>query len=253
MPTYYDSKLKLLINLFDSQKFLFSKELLDKGYSNDLVQYYRKAGWIKSIGKGVYTRPDREITLYDALETFQKKMTFDFHLGGKSCLASVYNIQHFAVFKESMPELFCRNLAEIPLWFKTTFKQNVVLRQTDFLKSDAGIEKVSFAGNEVEVSAPERGFLELLNYIPKETSVSEAKEILELLVNLRPALLQELLCSSTSIKVNRLFLYLSEDVNHSWFKYLNLDNINLGNGVREIEKGGKLIGKYKIVVREEEI
>ena len=56
-----------------------------------------------------------------------------------------------------------------------------------------------------------------------------------------------------SLKVKKLFFYLSAKVNHSWFKYLKIDNIDLGKGIREIEKNEKFIEKYQIVVKEEEI
>lgn len=254
MTTLSNNKLKLLLSLFDSHKILLSEELLDKGISNDLIQYYRKSGWIKSIGKGVYTRPNIDVSLYDTLEVLQKKMKLKIHLGGKTCLSKVYNVQHFVELKESKTEVFCSRETNLPLWFKEKFSNEIVIKQTEFLKTDKGIVQFSFPSNDIEeISTPERCFLELLNYVPNETSVSEAREILELLVNIRPSLMQMLLQESTSVKVNRMFFYLSEKVNHSWFKYLNKENINFGFGIREIEKGGHFVEKYNIIVKDTEI
>ena len=70
---------------------------------------------------------------------------------------------------------------------------------------------------------------------------------------MRPKLLQERLENCKSIKVKRLFLYIAEKVNHNWFKYLNAEQIDLGLGIREIEKHGQHIRKYQIVVKEEQI
>lgn len=253
MATFSNNKLKLLLNLFDSHKILLSEELLDNGFSNDLIQYYKKSGWIKNIGKGVYTRPDVTVFLFDAIEVLQKKMSLKIHLGGKSCLSKVYNIQHFVKLKESKTELFCSKETNIPLWFKEKFSNEIIVKRTEFLKTYGGIVNFSFPKNEIEISTPERCFLEFLNYVPNETSVSEAREILELLVNIRPAFMQKLLQESSSVKVNRLFFYLSEKVNHSWFKYLKKENVEFGSGIREIEKGGHFVEKYNIIIKDSEI
>lgn len=253
MTTFSNNKLKSLLSQFDSHKILLSEELLDNGFSNDLIQYYRKSGWIKSIGKGVYTRPRDDVSLFDAIEVLQKKMNLKIHLGGKSCLSKVYNVQHFVELKKSKTELFCNRETNFPLWFKEKFKDKIIAKRTEFLKTDEGIVNFSFPKNEIEISTPERCFLELLNYVPKETSVSEAKEILELLVNIRPSFMQKLLQESSSVKVNRLFFYLSEKVNPSWFKYLKKENVEFGSGIREIEKGGHFVEKYNIIIKDNEI
>jgi hypothetical protein len=43
-------------------------------------------------------------------------------------------------------------------------------------------------------------------------------------------------------------LYFSEAANHSWFKYLDIDKINLGSGKRSIVKDGTYNEKYRITV-----
>jgi len=47
---------------------------------------------------------------------------------------------------------------------------------------------------------------------------------------------------------SKLFLYFSEAANHSWFKYLDIDKINLGSGKRSIVKDGIYNEKYRITV-----
>ena len=44
MTTITSKKLKLLLSLFDTNKVLFSQELLNQGFSIDLIQWYKKAG-----------------------------------------------------------------------------------------------------------------------------------------------------------------------------------------------------------------
>jgi hypothetical protein len=48
--------------------------------------------------------------------------------------------------------------------------------------------------------------------------------------------------------VKRLFLYMSERADHAWLERIDRSRIDLGSGIREIEKGGKLDKKYGIVV-----
>ena len=74
--------------------------------------------------------------------------------------------------------------------------------------------------------------------------------------------------STTDLNTNRLYklytlnlrifcvdkvAHYTEKVNHNWFKYLNAEQIDLGLGIREIEKHGQHIRKYQIVVKEEQI
>jgi hypothetical protein len=41
---------------------------------------------------------------------------------------------------------------------------------------------------------------------------------------------------------------MAEKLNHSWFRYINLKNINLGKGKRSLVQGGTYIPKYQITV-----
>lgn len=251
MTTTTSKKLKLLLTLFDTQKILFSQELLRQGFSSDLLQWYRKAGWIESFARGAYKKTTIDITLEDLISAFQNQLDINIHFGGKYCLSKYYGINHFISYSEQKANLFLNESKhKIPSWFAEMYKNQVKLIRSDFVDSNLGLSK---SENEIIIASAELAFLELLYLVPQETSVTESKEILELLPNLRPKILQILLENCKSIKVKRLFFYLSEKVNHSWFKYLKVDNIDLGKGVREIEKNGKFIEKYQIVVKEEEI
>jgi hypothetical protein len=48
--------------------------------------------------------------------------------------------------------------------------------------------------------------------------------------------------------VRRLFLYLAEQHQHSWFQRLDVDALDLGTGNRSIVQGGHLDPKYLITV-----
>ncbi|TVQ01841.1 MAG: hypothetical protein EA359_13160, partial [Balneolaceae bacterium] len=119
---------------------------------------------------------------------------------------------------------------------------------TLFDMSVNALSKVKVDNIKIEISTAERAILEYLHDVPKYEGIDEANYIMEGLTSLRPTVLQELMESCKSIKTKRLFLYIAEHYNHTWFKKLNLSSIDLGSGKREIIKGGKLDNKYNIVI-----
>jgi hypothetical protein len=103
----------------------------------------------------------------------------------------------------------------------------------------------------IKVSTPEMAAMEMLYLIPNEQSFDEALKIMEGLTTLRPQLVQSLLEERNSVKVKRLFLYMVEKCQHSWFKELRVEKINLGSGKRVIVQNGALDKKYHITVPRE--
>lgn len=114
-----------------------------------------------------------------------------------------------------------------------------------------GLQKQSYKTFEINVSAPERAILELLDLVPQTETFNESALIAESLSTLRPKLLEQLLSSCTSVKVKRLFLYLAEKQAHAWLKKIDLSKIDLGKGDRQIVKGGVYDPKYRITVPQE--
>jgi len=101
------------------------------------------------------------------------------------------------------------------------------------------------------ISSPELAAMEMLYLIPNEQSFDEALKITEGLTTLRPQLVQSLLEECNSVKVKRLFLFMAEKSQHTWFKELNLTKLNLGSGKRMIIQNGVLDKKYHITVPRE--
>lgn len=88
----------------------------------------------------------------------------------------------------------------------------------------------------------------MLYAVPQKTSTVEAYQILELLPTMRPRLLMELLTQCKSIKVKRLFLYLASKTKHDWYDSLDISKINVGSGVRIIDKTGVYDRQFNIIV-----
>lgn len=103
-------------------------------------------------------------------------------------------------------------------------------------------------GVKIYTSSPEQAILEYLYDLPKREGWDEANYLMEGLMTLRPNVVQMLLADCNSIKVKRLFLYLAEKYDHNWLKRLDVSEIDLGKGKRQIIKGGKLDKKYQITV-----
>ena len=93
--------------------------------------------------------------------------------------------------------------------------------------------------------------MECLYLTPQKQDLMECYELMESLNNLNPKQLQLLLEKCKSVKVKRLFMYLSEKAGHEWFRYLDLNKIDLGKGKRSIVKNGVYVSKYKITVPKE--
>jgi hypothetical protein len=113
------------------------------------------------------------------------------------------------------------------------------------------MQKRSYKTFEINISAPERAILELLDLVPQKETFIESALIAETLSTLRPKVIQQLLNTCSSVKVKRLFLYLAEKQNHAWLKRLDLSKVDLGTGDRQIVKGGVFNAKYRITVPEE--
>ena len=90
--------------------------------------------------------------------------------------------------------------------------------------------------------------MECLYLAPENFDLVECYELMENLNDLRPTLVQELLEACTSIKVKRLFLFMADKLNHSWYKHLNLSKVDLGKGKRSLVKDGVYISKYQITL-----
>lgn len=240
--------LKQLLYDTSRNKIFVSAWMEKQGIDRKTTYSYKRNGWLTSLGHGAFIKKDNLPMLDAGVEALQTQLGLPIHFGGKSTLADWHNVAHFLNFKNVKSELFAPNKTPIPAWFKSTFKDEYDLTLSDFLPKKIGIEGKHINDFRVEVSSPERAFLEMLYSVPEKTSTKEAYQILELLPTLRPKLLNELLSQCKSIKVNRLFLYLASEVKHDWFESIKAEKINLGSGVRTIDKLGVYHKKYELVV-----
>ena len=93
--------------------------------------------------------------------------------------------------------------------------------------------------------------MECLYLAPEKTDIVECFYLMESLVNLQPDLVKKLLENCNSIKVKRLFLYMAEKADHQWLQFIDLSDVSLGNGDRQIVKNGTYNSKYQLILPKE--
>jgi len=258
MTTENTNKLKDLLERHIPGTVSLASWLAAQGISYDLQKYYRRSGWLESIGRGAYKRPGDIIGWEGALYALQEQAGLRVHIGGRTALTLHGSNQYLRLGGETV-YLYSPTGERLPPWF-LNFQWGVKIEhvRTVFLPLELGVMEVENLGYgslvspfNVKVSDAERAILECLYLAPKKLDLIEAYQIMEGLVNLRPRLLQQLLEQCVSIKVKRLFLYMADKAGHKWMHFLDEDKIDLGSGDRSITPNGVYVSKYGISVPRE--
>ncbi len=249
MSTYKGEKLNYLLLQWPDGLVLTSNNLFERGYNYRLVKQYVVSKWVSSIHHGAYTKLNDLPSIYGVLNALQFQQKIDVHLGGISSL-EYYGFTHYSnLSNQGNYYLYPTKdpVAKLPMWVKK-LPQKINYINKKLFDSNIGIVKKEFNQIDFSVSRPERAILELLALVPDSFTLQFAADNLEGLHLLDEILVQQLLEACKSIKVKRLFLYLSEEKALPCFKKLQLDKIDIGKGKRVIGEGGKFIPKYKISV-----
>lgn len=249
------TKLNHLMRNWSDGKIKSSVWLKSEGYGANFIQKYKSHNWIEAIGTGAYKKSGDQVTWASALECLQKQLKSEVHVGGKTALEFAGKAQYLKM-KETNVVVLSNKKEALPSWMKKydwkvtlDFKvKNLFDSKLVFGEKINGFTTIETEKASIIVSSPERAYLEYLDELPKNASYTEARELMENMIALRPSMLQHLLENCTSLKVKRLFLHLAEKINHPWFKKLNLEKIDLGSGKRVIFENGVLDKKYNITV-----
>jgi hypothetical protein len=245
------TKINRLINNWPKGTLKTVKELEDLGYKPELLQIYSKSNWLELFVRGMYKKHGDEVEWFGALHGFQTgSPRTSIHAGGKTVL-SLKGYSHYIKHFENRVYLFSSRKETVPVWIKK-FEQLMLIRSLVFDYSKDKYFMLFDTGNfEIKISCLELAAMEMLYLVPTEQTFDEAAKLMEGLYALRPQIVQSLLEDCSSVKVKRLFLFISEYHNHPWFKELNLHKVNLGSGKRLIVEGGVLNRKYEITVPKE--
>lgn len=245
-----DKKIKInqLLSTHPSGIVYLSSWLVQHGYSLDLQKRYRNSDWFTSIGTGAMVRSGDKVGYEGAIYALQKQAGLYVHPAGKTAL-SLLGKSHYLELSPNKVTLFGGQQEKLPNWcINHDWGVKLDYHSSSFLPLDIGLVDLELKTFSIKVSSAAKAMLECLFLAPKHQELIECYQLMEGLNNLRPNLVQNLLENCTSVKVNRLFMYLAEKANHSWVKHLNMDKINLGSGKRSIVKNGVYDPKYKITV-----
>lgn len=224
--------------------------LKGKGYSNQLTKKYKEAGWLESPARGIYLRPGLPLRWQTVVASLAREMERPPHIGGISALEEQGHAHYIPLGNR---QLYLYGEERLPSWVHALpgLRPFVFKRDTLFGPGmRAGLHTLRWgeSGWELPVSMLERAYLEVLDEA-HSVSLEHERLLMEGLLELRPALLAELLEACRSVKVKRLFLALAERSNHAWFKRLDLSKVNLGSGKRAFaRKGGILDKRYMITL-----
>ena len=249
MSTKSSKKLNQLLASTPKGVVLLTSWLKANDYSPDLVKRYRNSGWLESIGFGANIRSGDTVNCFGALYSLQAQCESSIHVGARSAF-SIQGKAHYLELNTKKITLFAANKdGRLPAWFKNfDWGIEIELHSSNFLPHDLGLLDFSSKEFSIRISGEIRALMECLHLVPNYQELTECYEFMEAMNNLHPKKVQELLHNCQSIKVKRLFLYLAEKARHEWFHYLDLSNIDLGTGKREVVKEGFLDKKYKITV-----
>ena len=246
-----DKKLKNLLENWPSGLVATSPWFKEFSISGQLAQRYLKSGWIVSLGRGAYKKTNDEINWYGGLASLQQQLLLNVHLGGSTAL-SIHGYSHYIRFGKERVFIFSPLNQKKTKWFiNYDWNNPISFIRSSFLPEDLAIKAYEFNGMNIKSSSPERAILECLYLTPKSFDLLECYQIMEMMNNLRPKLVQELLETCQSIKVKRLFLYMADKAKLPIVKHLKLNKIDLGKGDRVIVKNGVYNSKYKISLPKE--
>lgn len=233
--------------------------LMDKGLSRHSLDNLVKSGQLVSLVSGVYKRPETPLKWQGVVVSLQR-MGEGCVVGGLSAL-DLQGFSHYLSLS-GQRRIHLYSDSALPAWLhkldleaRFAWHGNARL-WTKKNKTDLSSEWTADLpwGDQpggLKASCPERAICEVLADVPDEVSFEHADQLMQGLVNLSPRRLEAVLTRLKHVKAKRLFFWLAERQGHAWFKKLDPDRFDMGQGKRVVATGGKLNRKYQITVPEE--
>lgn len=242
-----------------------------QGISSALVHHYVTSGWLDALPGQAYSRPGPPLVWPAALYAAQQ-VGLPVHVGHLSALA-VQGLSHYQPLGEGGP-LHLYLPGRTPAWlaglpFSISWHRESVVTEDAAGEALAppslrkpwsvlpvgrklALAPVSRLSWPVYVSTPERAALELAAGLTRGDSWDTAYETFSGLSMLRPPVVRELLLACARVVTRRIFLHLAQRSNHAWWPHLDLSDIDLGRGDRQVVPGGQLDSRWHITVPRQE-
>jgi hypothetical protein len=250
-----DSKLNSLMRLLPEGVAAPSAWLESQGFSRQLVRKYVQGGWLTPLAHGAFARPAQPLDSDGVLLGLQRLASAPFHLGGVSALIRHGHAHYLPLRSEA--ELHLWGQGAVPAWVTAiSLPERFVFHRKHLFEERAptvGIDQVPTRIRDwkLALSGLERAIMEVLSLVDEhEATFTHAAQLFEGLTVLRPSVVYELLAACTSLKVKRLFLFLSAHYRYPWAEKLDRSVIDLGKGKRLIVRGGRYDPEFRITVPE---
>ncbi|TFY93868.1 hypothetical protein DYL61_11350 [Pseudomonas nabeulensis] len=229
--------------------------LHEQGVGPGLVRKYQRSGWVERVGYGAWKRCGDELDWQGGVFALQQGASVDIWPGGATAL-SLAGYSHYLAFGMQAVDLFGTPGASLPGWFrKYPWPVAVNFHPGGLFAADMEdvalqVFQVPYGRFELKISTPERAVLELIHQSANQMLFSSVADVLSGLGTLSPRRLQRLLEACNSIRVKRVFLLMARNAGHAWYGRIDLSRIDLGNGKRQIIRGGRLDKEFQITVPE---
>lgn len=250
MSNEIKSKINRLISKWPKGTPAAASYLNKQGYNHALLTRYKKSEWLQSFGRGAYILSGDNVGWFGALYTLQNQLGLNIHPGGRTAL-ELRGYAHYLPTSTRHIFLYGTHGLILPKWFnEDRLGVKFSLIRTNLFPAEnlPGISVLNEKDISLKVSAPERAAMEMLYLVPGKIGFNEAFLIMENLATLRSGVVQQLLEKCRSIKVKRLFLFMSEKHGHKWISDLDISRFDLGKGKRVIVPNGQYNSKYQITV-----
>lgn len=215
--------------------------LKEFGISRQLAYRYVQHGWLTQLGHGYYLRPGDKLTETGSVASLQANGV-TVHIGGKSALALKGFFHYLSMGGETLT-LFGHGVRNLPQWFQQQFKVSLsnsrLFGEPEEPAGRYGVSRLSQTADAPFVSEPERAVLELLDLVPKQQTLEEARQIMEGLQSLRSKKMQELLTHCKKIKAKRLFWQLAGELHLPVLAKIDATQIDFGSKSAYILQGEK--------------
>ncbi len=219
------------------------------GISHPSIQQCLKNKLIKKLGGGAYIKAKDKLNWQAGIFTAQKELQFPLHVAGQTAL-DLQGSGHFAKMgKKPLLYIIKKEKARTPIWLtRNNWGVEFHFKTSSLFSSDLGLIKYSRSKFHFILSSKERAIMEMINDLNLKDSFETLERYFEGLLGLRDTLVQKLLENCSSIKVKRVFLYMTNRLELPIRKHLNIRRIYLGKGKRMICQKGRLDKTYNITV-----
>src|SRR3989339_377994 len=113
------NKLNQLLKYWQTGGLFFSSWLKQNGYSDQLMQQYRKSGWFSPLSKGVMYRTGDKLSPYVALSCYNFQANKNFYVGAHSAL-ELSGFNHYVPMGKPILMIGHPQEDEVPGWMTKT-------------------------------------------------------------------------------------------------------------------------------------